>query len=332
LSTGCLAALQGLSYQPYLAAHDGDVLFALSVRPTGVTFRVMVPGAGLRVLAPVRGEGRRQVRAFSARSRRRLMERASDLGESHRAEVMVTLTMPGEWESVCASGRAFKRHVQAMRKRLVRHLDGLGVLAWGALWWLEFQVRGAPHLHIVLWGPELAALDMDAFRVWASEAWSEVVGHQDPHEREKHLAAGTRVERMRRSDFGYATKYASKMRQKAVPAGFQGVGRFWGTWRHVNPAPITWHQSLALIDVARVVGRLAALAPSDTFRQRLAERFARVAFNGTSFAATVYGTAAVEGVLGGSVWRRAEDPLLGSGAVSEVVPVGTDGSGGERSL
>ena len=59
-----------------------------------------------------------------------------------------------------------------------------------------------------------------------SKEWYRIVGSGDP----KHLRAGTRVERIKRSAISYVAKYAQKNEQKQVPEGFQNVGRFWGTW------------------------------------------------------------------------------------------------------
>lgn len=45
------------------------------------------------------------------------------------------------------------------------------------------------------------------------------------------MLAGTRIERLRggrEGAIGYATKYAAKLEQKEVPAGYESVGRFWG--------------------------------------------------------------------------------------------------------
>ena len=280
-------------------------------------FAVRVPGAGLRRVTGPGSSRRGAVREFSRRSRRRLIEVATELGERYRAEAMLTLTLPGEWRSVCPSMRAVKRYMQAFRKRLTRFLAGEGCHEWGALWWVEFQARGAPHVHLVLWGERVRGVDLRRWRKWAGVAWSEVVGHADAGERAKHRRAGTEVGWMRQPHFGYATKYASKMRQKAVPDGFGGVGRLWGLWRHEAEAPITWHQDAPLLEVARVVGRLARLAPTERFGQRLVERFARAAFGSSTFAATVYGSAAVGGVLGASVLAASvaapPEPRSGSG-------------------
>jgi len=76
---------------------------------------------------------------------------------------------------------------------------------------------------------------MGQFRFRCSASWYRFVGSGD----EKHLAAGTRVERLRKQDGArrYAVKYAGKMKQKHVPKDFRNVGRFWGCSRAVVPAP-----------------------------------------------------------------------------------------------
>jgi len=227
------------------------------------------------------------------------MERAWDLSQLERPELMVTLTMPGEWASVCPDGRAFKRHVKAWRARLSRYLLPLGVGDWAALWFLEFQARGAPHVHAIFWGPGLRGLDLAAFQTWASTSWADVVGHADPHERGKHERAGTRVELMRRDHFGYATKYANKMQQKRVPDGFRNVGRFWGFWRYRAVQPAIWVELLDLAHVERVVRRVAATSPSAEFGAKLVQRFAQAAPRSDTFSATVYGTEAVWAAIDG---------------------------------
>lgn len=74
-----------------------------------------------------------------------------------------------------------------------------------------------------------------------ASAWYRIVGSCDP----KHLQAGTRIELFRK----FAARgsdvplYAAKIEQKTVPAEFQNVGRFWGTWG--NP-PISRKVTLPL--------------------------------------------------------------------------------------
>ncbi len=66
------------------------------------------------------------------------------LVECGRVPAMVTLTYPGEWQSVAHDGASVKRHMVLWRKRFQRE--------WGEpadyIWKLEFQRRGAPHIHL----------------------------------------------------------------------------------------------------------------------------------------------------------------------------------------
>lgn len=141
---------------------------------------------------------------------------------------LITLTLPpSAWEelpnddarlSVWRS--ALDRFQDAFRKRLSR-----GGYSGAYLWFLEFQARGAPHLHILV---ELGELSRDMWRDWAdwlTRAWSSALGVPAPH--------ATKVEALREPDFRYARAYALKPHQKVFP--FPGTwGRTWGVggpWR-----------------------------------------------------------------------------------------------------
>jgi len=146
-----------------------------------------------------------EIKSFSQRSAMRLLYAARSLRES--AKWFVTLTYP---ENYPMDGRVIQAHFNAICRRWKR--DGI---AW-AIWWKEFQKRGAPHYHVILYDkPDKAELSKD---------WFEIVGSGD----EKHLRAGTRVEEIRSTVAGYVASYAKKLTQKKVPEGFKHVGRFWG--------------------------------------------------------------------------------------------------------
>jgi hypothetical protein len=169
---------------------------------------------------------------------------------------MLTLTYPGDWLPVAPSGQAVKAHLRAFLLRWKR--------AWGesltAAWKLEFQARGAPHVHI---GPVVIPLgragdwrrgrrrssrvvagDGLPFHKWLSAAWADIVAHPDPGERERHERAGTGVdytEGLRCADPKrlaiYFSKHGSrrdKEYQNTVPDEWReqgkGPGRFWGYW------------------------------------------------------------------------------------------------------
>jgi hypothetical protein len=201
---------------------------------------------------PERSPGR-QVTGFTAKSRSNMVRALASLdwtplhvlAEDGRVPAMVTLTWPGDWETVAPSGKAVKRHVRMFLRRY-RHVWGESVV--GA-WKLEFQGRGAPHIHIFMCPPHGRAPGRGAgaglsFRHWLSVVWADIVDHPDPVEYQKHLVAGTAVdvgEALKCSDprrlavyFSKHGQYRSKEYQHIVPEIWResgnGPGRFWGYW------------------------------------------------------------------------------------------------------
>lgn len=246
-----------------------------------------------------RGEGKRGViTELSDKSRRRLALVARNVeGLTH----LVTLTYPDDHQAVVPDGRVLKRQMAALRYRLVRR----GI---GGLWFVEFQDRGAPHVHILtnggVRGRELSA--------W----WYEIVGSGD----EKHLRAGTGIERLWLKDGAarYASKYASKWEQKLVPAAFQGIGRMWGLFGGVKPHRYEIEGKLGgeVAAVHRVVRRLqVALSrerlgkpPGARARRRYMRQSGRAGTEGFKDAGvhgwTSYGVGPVVELYVG--WRRGE--------------------------
>lgn len=156
------------------------------------------------------------MREFSEKSRRRLAFVAANAKVDWRS--MATLTYPREYP---ADGRTVKAHLNGMLTNLrkQRALDHY-------IWFLEFQARGAPHIHILM---DIMPANAECLS-WLSRIWYGIVASND----ERHLAAGTNWRlpiRGTRGVVGYAVKYAQKMRQKEVPATFRNPGRFWGTSR-----------------------------------------------------------------------------------------------------
>ncbi len=154
---------------------------------------------------------------------------------------LVTLTLPGDWLTVAPDGESYKVLVQKFRKR---YFSTWGEQIAGA-WKLEFQRRGAPHLHILTVPPTgVSKRGGLPFAQWLSLAWADIVAHPDPEERRKHLAAGTGVdyeETLRYGDpkrisvyFSKHGTFADKEYQNVVPEEWRepgkGPGRFWGVW------------------------------------------------------------------------------------------------------
>jgi hypothetical protein len=117
---------------------------------------------------------------------------------------MLTLTYPGDWLTVASDAATVKRHFWALCKRYER--------TWGepliGPWKLEFQRRGAPHVHISttprmgftsFYDPDAGRLRSTDLRAWLSLTWAEIVAHPDPEQRRLHRRAGTGVTTRRAS-------------------------------------------------------------------------------------------------------------------------------------
>ena len=140
------------------------------------------------------------------------------------------------------SGRMVKRDVKTFRKRFFRRW-GKGPFAW----FLEFQERGAPHLHVFTPIPvcdqeqreELAAMwaDIAEPENWPYTAIKPPYGRSMAREglftQEavffNHRRRRT-WENARKQDgvLRYVVSYVTKPKQKIVPPEFRDVGRFWG--------------------------------------------------------------------------------------------------------
>jgi len=166
---------------------------------------VVVKRKWVGLQSPPPGGTRGVIAGLSRAARRRLLLTARNL---QGLCVLLTLTYPAEFP---VDGRRVKRDWSVMRKWLVRR----GV---SGLWFLEFQERGAAHVHVFLTGP----VPKDE----VSEAWYGIVASGDT----RHLRAGTSIEWLRapHAPAAYAAKYAVKQSQKVVPLEFSEVGRFWG--------------------------------------------------------------------------------------------------------
>lgn len=174
---------------------------------------------------PYRGK-RGLVLTFSEGSRMRLLRKFARLevieGEGYRSKVsFLTLTTRKHLHP-----RVIKRFAQLMFKRVSRKYPSLSVV-----WRLEFQKRGAPHLHCVLFN----APWID--RGWLMAAWGELVEQVNP-------VVDIRRVRNTRHLISYVSKYVAKVSGSALldngtkNAGDfgrwdgmdEGVGRVWGVW------------------------------------------------------------------------------------------------------
>lgn len=172
------------------------------------------------------GGTRQQVRQFSKAARARLAFVAGNTDIDFLT--MITLTYPRVYP---CDGKTVKAHLNTFLTWFRKWESDISYL-----WFLEFQKRGAPHIHLMTTYelPRRLSARTDVYRKIA-QRWYDIANSKDI----RHLRAGTRTERVRSKDGArhYAVKYASKMKQKIVPVGFENVGRFWGCSRDVPPKP-----------------------------------------------------------------------------------------------
>ncbi len=192
------------------------------------------------------GSQRRQITGWSRKSRARMCRALAEYDYTpiiagDRIPAMVTFTYPGDWEVVAPSGESVKKHLRNWYRRFEREWAEVARFIWK----LEFQERGAPHIHLWMALPLVPGRSGASFREWCSAAWVSVVNHPDPSHRRKHLHAGTGVDILKGLQARdpkrlaiYFTKHSSpnmdgaKEYQHNVPELWRepgkGPGRFWG--------------------------------------------------------------------------------------------------------
>ena len=197
---------------------------------------------------------RGKVHEFTRQSRNRLIREISSYGKL--VPIFITLTYGADYPSA----RESKKHLEVWWKRILRdHPE------YWAVWKLEFQERGAPHYHLLVY---CEANKPRIPKEVIARYWSEVVG--DPSIEK----TATRVESLRshRGGIWYATKYLAKVEVKGeqaeapdtIESTGQGeaiaapVGRFWGVLARKNrPKSQTVHRlspseyKVLLYDVVR---------------------------------------------------------------------------------
>lgn len=178
-----------------------------------------------------RGRGRRgDVDTFSKQSRMRMLRMLARLhppankGYRHRC-VFVTLTSREVFHP-----RQAKEYLRAFLKRLERRFPKIALV-----WRLEYQERGAPHFHLVIYN--VPYIDKE----YIQECWGEIIGQERPF---------TRIESIK--TYKHLVNYVSKYAGKVDSVGFnngaylaahpgsayadQSAGRVWGWFnKHLLP-------------------------------------------------------------------------------------------------
>ncbi|ETB39053.1 hypothetical protein MOKP38_45210 [Mycobacterium avium subsp. hominissuis] len=192
----------------------------------------------------------------------------SPLVESGRVPAMVTLTYPGDWEDVAPDGASVKRHMVLWRKRFQREYGEPARYIWK----LEFQRRGAPHIHLWMAPPMSPGRSGRGFAQWLSNTWAQVVDHPDPEQKARHRLAGTAIDvrnGLRACDPKrlaiYFTKHSSpnldgdKEYQHIVPELWRrpgrGPGRFWGVYGLKKAIAVVEVAQDAYLTARRIVRR-----------------------------------------------------------------------------
>lgn len=190
------------------------------------------------------------------------------LVESGRVPAMVTLTYPGDWEVVAPDGASVKRHMVLWRKRFQREYGESARYIWK----LEFQRRGAPHVHLWTAPPMSPGRSGRGFAQWLSETWAQIVDHPDPVQRARHRLAGTAIDvrnGLKACDPKrlaiYFTKHSSpnlhsdKEYQHVVPELWRqpgrGPGRFWGVYGLKKAIAVVEVAQDAYLSARRIVRR-----------------------------------------------------------------------------
>ncbi|WP_343577097.1 hypothetical protein, partial [Mycobacterium sp.] len=144
---------------------------------------------------------------------------------------------------VAPDGASVKRHMVLLRKRFQREYGEPARYIWK----LEFQRRGAPHIHLWMAPPMPPGRSGRRFAQWLSETWARIVDHPDAEQKARHRLAGTAIDvrnGLKACDPKrlaiYFTKHSSpnmngdKEYQHIVPELWQrpgcGPGRFWGVY------------------------------------------------------------------------------------------------------
>lgn len=193
---------------------------------------------------PSSGRRRGTVKTWSKKSRNRMLYTLNtldfaDLERKSRVLVLVTLTYPDAWREVAPDGSAVQWHLKLLRQRFQRAFGQPLV----GIWKLEFQLRGAPHFHLLVALPTTAPPGGGSFSGWLSHAWSSILNISDPGERQRHLRAGVFVGRPRRATldgvlartiaYFYKDSKGGKSYQDDAPSAWVeagSTGRRWGYW------------------------------------------------------------------------------------------------------
>lgn len=270
---------RGLVNRPYFTGKKKDG-YGITIYEGGTLLHLEAPTFKSKIVYE-EGRNRGSITDFSYKSHQNLKRTVFGIDiRLAGLPLFGHLTYPGEFTG---DARRWKRDLDTWIKAIVRKWPEI----WGP-WKLEFQQRGAPHFHVLLWGgPEMETMEVydvqkrrmiriarpDSMKNreiydWFSNTWYRIVGSGD----EKHLRSGTTIQPIQSVNgvLHYTAKYLAKMEDgKFTPPEF--VGRFWGKiqkkkWRvsktrYELPAKVAYRISRVLRKLhERAAKRVAAVA------------------------------------------------------------------------
>jgi hypothetical protein len=220
---------------------DDHECYGLRVAVEGVSVELQAHVEHVRQGGGIRGE----IKGFSRQSRARFMHQIGSINRQvydHRRVLFMTLTYHRSWSEDPAEQYG---QLRKWFKRMNRRWPGT-VIQWRKEW----QARGAPHFHLIVYTPVEAIPVVDAEWTFVNDAVSAWVGiARRPGDSEHYMrryAVNARFLDSWRGVMAYASKTAEYLSKKETvqPVDEHGevlpTGRIWGTLGNKSNLPVSY--------------------------------------------------------------------------------------------
>jgi hypothetical protein len=233
----------------------------------------------IKYLRGTRGD-RGAIRAFTEASQRRFEYQLANVRAEFRC--MATLTYHARCESWEGEEERNRRIVERSKRDLNRFLSCVRRAIGRYAWVQEFQARGVVHYHVLSENPVAQGR--------ASFLWCRATGEADDSAAMRYAVKVEAVE-SRIGARSYLGRYIGKGRQKSLPNGIDGAGRWWGMSRGLELALV--EEVVTRPEGAEAVSRREVLI-ARSFRRWLRKRL-RFKVRGGAF--VDWGSRIVRGAL-----------------------------------
>lgn len=184
---------------------DG-VVYGLHTR--GKSIKIKMYGATRKSRSSFSPRG--LISSFTAAARNRLLHKLASI-----------VALPGSFTTLTYHNHQLtaaesKVHLDTFLKRFKRRFPNSSLC-----WKLEYQKRGMPHYHMIVWFAPGEFPGPDLYRRWLSRTWWDVTGRFS----DAHFKAGTQHIEPWGQWHRYLAKYVSKL---DIPPEETHPGRFWG--------------------------------------------------------------------------------------------------------